>query len=224
MAVSERTRRTVRETQTRFELDADRLVELDRRHKLPGFAPLDEHARDGSMLIVRGKGVFVWDARGKQYLDGSSAIWNVNLGYGQSEVADTVRDQLEKLSFHLGLLNISTPPAAELAAKLASLAPGGLSRVFFTSGGSESNESVIRLSRLYFKLKGYKNKVTAIARNRGYHGSSTGAASLTGIEHFHEHFEPMMTRVRHIEPPYCYRCPWNKSYPSCGVVCADELE
>jgi adenosylmethionine-8-amino-7-oxononanoate aminotransferase len=80
MAVSERTRRTVRETQTRFELDADRLVELDRRHKLPGFAPLDEHARDGSMLIVRGKGVFVWDARGKQYLDGSSAIWNVNLG------------------------------------------------------------------------------------------------------------------------------------------------
>ena len=224
MAVSERTRRTVRETQTRFELDADRLVELDRRHKLPGFAPLDEHARDGSMLIVRGKGVFVWDARGKQYLDGSSAIWNVNLGYGQSEVADTVRDQLEKLSFHLGLLNISTPPAAELAAKLASLAPDGLDRVFFTSGGSESNESVIRLSRLYFKLKGYKNKVTAIARNRGYHGSSTGAASLTGIEHFHEHFEPMMARVRHIDPPYCYRCPWKKSYPSCGVACADELE
>jgi putrescine---pyruvate transaminase len=224
MAVSERTRRTPRETQTRFELDADRLVELDRRHKLPGFAPLDEHARDGSMLIVRGKGVFVWDARGKQYLDGSSAIWNVSLGYGQAEVAETVRDQLQKLSFHLGLLNISTPPAIELAAKLASLAPDGLNRVFFTSGGSESNESVIRLSRLYFKLKGYKNKVTAIARNRGYHGSSTGAASLTGIEHFHEHFEPMMPKVRHIEPPYCYRCPWKKSYPSCGVVCADELE
>jgi putrescine aminotransferase len=224
MAVSERTRSPARETQTRFELDVDRLVELDRRHKLPGFAPLDEHARDGSMVIVRGKGVFVWDARGKQYLDGSSAIWNVNLGYGQIEVAEAVRDQLEKLSFHLGLLNISTPPAIELAAKLASLAPKGLNRVFFTSGGSESNESVIRLSRLYFKLKGYKNKVTAIARNRGYHGSSTGAASLTGIEHFHEHFEPMMPRVRHIDPPYCYRCPWKKDYPSCGVVCADALE
>jgi putrescine aminotransferase len=224
MTVSERTRKPARETQTRFELDADRLIELDRRHKLPGFAPLDEHARDGSMVIVRGKGVFVWDARGKQYLDGSSAIWNVNLGYGQTEVAEAVRDQLEKLSFHLGLLNISTPPAIELAAKLASLAPKGLNRVFFTSGGSESNETVIRLSRLYFKLKGYKNKVTAIALNRGYHGSSTGAASLTGIEHFHEHFEPMMPRVRHIDPPYCYRCPWKKEYPSCGVGCADELE
>ena len=224
MVISERTKNPARETQTRFELDADRLIELDRRHKLPGFAPLDEHARDGSMVIVRGKGVFVWDVRGKQYLDGSSAIWNVNLGYGQTEVAEAVRDQLEKLSFHLGLLNISTPAAIELAAKLASLAPKGLNRILFSSGGSESNESVIRLSRLYFNLKGYKNKVTAIARNRGYHGSSTGAASLTGIEHFHEHFEPMMPRVRHIDPPYCYRCPWKKDYPSCGVVCADELE
>ena len=122
------------------------------------------------------------------------------------------------------MLNISTPSATELAAKLARLAPAGLNRVFFTSGGSESNESVIRLTRLYFKLKGYKNKVTAIARNRGYHGSSTGAASLTGIEHFHEHFEPMMPNVRHIDPPYCYRCPWKKSHPSCGMMCADELE
>ena len=137
----------------------------------------------------------------------SAAIWNVSLGYGQAEVAETVRDQLEKLSFHLGLLNISTPSATELAGKLASLAPDGLNRVFFTSGGSESNESVIRLSRLYFKLKGYKNKVTAIARNRGYHGSSTGAASLTGIEHFHEHFEPMMPNVRPCSsPPMTLAC------------------
>ncbi|MGD0076636.1 MAG: aspartate aminotransferase family protein [Candidatus Binataceae bacterium] len=225
MALTEgTTKRGPREPQTRFEINADRLIELDRKHKLPGFASLDEHAREGPLVIVRGKGVFVWDARGKQYLDGSSAIWNVNLGYGQSEVAEAVRDQLEQLSFHIGLLNISTPPAIELAAKIASLAPKGLSRVFFTSGGSESNETVIRLSRLYFKLKGYKNKTTAIARIRGYHGSSCGAASLTGIEHFHELFEPMLPKVRHIGPPYCYRCPWKKDYPSCGVVCADELE
>jgi putrescine aminotransferase len=226
MALTEGTTRSgTRGGETRFEIDADRLIELDRKHKLPGFAPLEEHARTGpSLLIVKGKGVFVWDVHGKQYLDGSAAIWNVNLGYGQSEVADVVRDQLMQLSYHIGLLNVSTPPAIELAAKLASLAPKGLNRVFFTSGGSESSETVIRLSRLYFKLKGYKNKTTAISRNRGYHGSSTGAASLTGIDHFHELFEPMLPKVRHIDPPYCYRCPWGKEYPSCGVVCADALE
>lgn len=210
--------------EVRFEIDAQRLDQLDRKHKLPGFASLDEHAHEGSLIIVRGKGVFVWDANGKQYLDGSSAIWNVNLGFGNQEIAEAVAQQLETLSFHLGLLNISTPPAIELAAKLAELAPPGLDRVFFTSGGSESNESVIRLTRLYYRLKGYKNKTVAIARTKGYHGSSCGAASLTGIDHFHEFFEPMLPDVRHIAPPYCYRCPLGKEYPSCAVACADELE
>ncbi|HEY2663779.1 MAG TPA: aspartate aminotransferase family protein [Candidatus Binataceae bacterium] len=209
---------------TRFELDTERLLELDRKHKLPAFAPIEEHAQKGSLIIVRGKGVWVWDSSGKKYLDGSSSIWNVNLGFGNREIAAAVQEQLENLSFHLTLLNISTPPAIELAAKLAEIAPPGLTRIFFTSGGSESNESVIRLSRLYFKLKGYKNKTTAIARLRGYHGSSTGAASLTGIDHFHEHFEPLLDKVRHIEPPFCYRCPLGKQYPSCAVACADELE
>jgi putrescine aminotransferase len=209
---------------TRFELDTNRLLELDRKHKLPAFAPIDEHAEKGSLIIVKGRGVWVWDASGKQYLDGSSSIWNVNLGFGNREIADAVRDQLENLSFHLTLLNMSTPPAIELAAKLAAIAPPGLTRIFFTSGGSESNESVIRLSRLYFKLRGYSNKTTAIARLRGYHGSSTGAASLTGIDHFHEHFEPLLEKVRHIDPPFCYRCPLGKEYPSCAVACADELE
>src|SRR5260370_34278424 len=121
-----------------------------------------EHGVWGRRISARGKGVFVWDANGKQYLDGSSAIWNVNLGFGNKEIADAVAHQLETLSFHLGLLNMSTPPAIELAARLASLAPPGLDRVFFTSGGSESNESVIPLTRLYYQLKGYKNKTVPI--------------------------------------------------------------
>ncbi len=213
-----------RANEIRFEIDARRLDELDRKHKLPGFASVKEHAEKGPLIIARGKGVFVWDASGKQYLDGSSAIWNVNLGFGNREIAAAVAQQLETLSFHLGLLNISTPPAIELAARLAALAPAGLERVFFTSGGSEANESVIRLARLYHRVRGYKHKTVAIARIKGYHGSSCGAASLTGIEHFHEFFEPMLPDVRHIAPPYCYHCPLGKEYPSCAVACADELE
>ena len=213
-----------RASEVRFEIDAKRLDELDRKHKLPGFASVKEHSEKGPLIIARGKGVFVWDANGKQYLDGSSAIWNVNLGFGNKEIAEAVAHQLETLSFHLGLLNISTPPAIELAARLAALAPAGLDRVFFTSGGSEANESVIRLARLYHRVRGYKNKTVATARTKGYHGSSCGAASLTGIEHFHEFFEPMLPDVRHIAPPYCYHCPLGKEYPSCAVACADELE
>lgn len=213
-----------RANEIRFEIDAKRLDELDRKHKMPGFASVKEHAEKGPLIIARGKGVFVWDANGKQYLDGSSAIWNVNLGFGNKEIAAAVAQQLETLSFHLGLLNISTPPAIELAARLAALAPSGLDRVFFTSGGSEANESVIRLARLYHRVRGYKHKTVAIARIKGYHGSSCGAASLTGIEHFHEFFEPMLPDVRHIAPPYCYHCPLAKEYPSCAVACADELE
>lgn len=209
---------------TRFELDAERMRALDRKHKMPAFEPMDEYLSRGSTIIVRGKGVFVWDVDGKQYLDGAAAIWNVNLGFGRKEIAEAVRDQLETLSFHLSLIDISTPPAIELAAKLAELAPPGLNRVLFTSGGSEANESVIRLSRLYFKLRGYPNKTTAIARRLGYHGSSCGAASLTGIDRFHDGFEPLLSKVRHIEPPYCYRCPLGKEYPACAVACADELE
>lgn len=204
--------------------DRERLAALDRAHKLPGFAPLAPHAERGSLIIVRGKGIWCWDADGRQYLDGCASIWNVNLGFGQKEIAEAVRDQLETLSFHLSLLNFSTPPAIELAAKLAALAPPGLNRVFFTSGGSESNETVIRLCRLYFKLQGLANKTTAIARRRGYHGSSMGAASLTGLDQFHRYFGPLLERVRHIDPPYCYRCPLGKAYPSCAVACADELE
>ena len=209
---------------SRPDREHQRLSELDRRHKLPGFAPLDEHAQNGSLIITRGKGVWCWDASGRQYLDGSASIWNVSLGFGQSEIAAAVRDQLETLCFHLNLLNLTTPPAIELAAALAALAPPGLTRVFLTSGGSEANETVLRLCRLYFKLKGYANKTTAIARRRGFHGSTMGAASLTGIDHFHEHFEPLLERVRHIDPPYCYRCPLGKEYPGCAVACADELE
>lgn len=207
-----------------FELNVNRLQELDRKHRLPSFTSIREHADSGSVIMVRGKGVFVWDANGKRYLDGSAAIWNVNLGFGRKEITEAVRDQLEILSYHTGLLDYSNPAMIELCAKLASIAPAGLNRVMLTSGGSESNESVIRLARLYFKLKGFANKTTAIARIRGYHGSSCGAASLTGIDHFQHYFEPMLQKVRHIEPPYCYRCPLGKEYPSCAVACADELE
>src|SRR6185295_13255286 len=97
-------------------------------------------------------------------------------------------------------------------------------RVVFTSGGSEANESMIRLVRLYWRLRGRKDKVGIVALNNAYHGSSTGAASLTGLANFHRHYEPLMPGVERMARPFCYRCELHKEYPSCGLACADELE
>jgi adenosylmethionine-8-amino-7-oxononanoate aminotransferase len=205
-------------------LDARRLIELDREHMLPSFVPLDEHAANGPTIMVRGKGVLVWDIDGNEYLDSAAGIWNVNLGFGRVEIADAVREQIKQLCFHINLLNLSTPPAIEFAARLAALAPGELKRVLLTSGGSESNETAVRLARLYFALRGSPGKTAAIARYFGYHGSTLAAAALTGIERFHRYYGPPALKVRHIAPPYRYRCELCREADACTLACADELE
>ena len=104
------------------------------------------------------------------------------------------------------------------------MAPKGLSHVMFTSGGSESNESVIRLVRLYWRLRGRADKIGIVALRNAYHGTSSGAASLTGLAGFHRYYEPQLPEVSRIPRPYCYRCELGKTYPACGLACADELE
>ena len=207
-----------------FELDVEKLRDLERHNKLPVFTTFQDHADGDFTVIVAGKGVYLWDAEGNQYLDGCSGIGNVGLGYDQTEIADAVHAQMKTLPFHLGGWNFSTPPSIELAAKLTQHAPDGLNRVIFVSGGSEANETVIKVSRLYFRLRGFEKKTTAIALDRSYHGATYGAASLTGLPHMHEHFEPMLSKVRHIPTPYRYRCEQCGTQPACTLACADMLE
>jgi len=104
------------------------------------------------------------------------------------------------------------------------MAPEGLTRVMFTCGGSESNETVIRLVRLYWRLRGFPDKIGIVALSGAYHGSSTGAASLTGLEAFHRGFEPLLPGVMRMARPHCYRCELELEFPSCALACADELE
>jgi adenosylmethionine-8-amino-7-oxononanoate aminotransferase len=112
----------------------------------------------------------------------------------------------------------------ELAAKLVKRAPKGLTRVIFTSGGSESTETIIRLLRSYWKAKGKTDRTKIVSLNMGYHGSSSGAASITGIPTFYQSVAPGLPGVHHMARPYCYRCELGKTYPSCQIACADELE
>jgi adenosylmethionine-8-amino-7-oxononanoate aminotransferase len=204
--------------------DADQVAREDRRHLVHGFASPAVTDAEGTITLVRGRGVWVWDIHGRRYLDGLASLWNVHVGHGRAEIARAVAAQTREIAFVPTLLGFSSPPAVRLAARLADLAPPGLTRVVFTSGGSEANESLIRLVRLYWRLRGRNEKHQIVALERAYHGSSMGAASLTGLPYFHQYFEPMMPGVLRMPNAYCYRCPLHLSYPGCGIACADELE
>jgi adenosylmethionine-8-amino-7-oxononanoate aminotransferase len=203
---------------------SDPLDRLDRDHLVHGFGSPALAASEGSLRLVRGRGVYVWDGDGRRYLDGLASLWNVAVGHGRSEIARAIATQSRALAFAPTLLGFSSEPAVRLAARLARMAPRGLRHVIFTSGGSDANETVIRLVRLYWRLRRRPDKIRIVALNGGYHGSSTGAASLTGLPAFHHYYEPMMPEVVRMVRPHCYRCELGREYPSCALACADELE
>lgn len=203
---------------------AKTLHQQDTAHLVHGFVPLQLQQQKGVPIFVKGQGVYLWDTEGKRYIDGLASLWNVHVGHGRKEINRAVAAQMEKLAFAPTLIGPTSVPTVQLATKLVKIAPKGLSRVIFTSGGSEANETVIRLVRAYWKAKGQPQKIKFVSLNQGYHGSSSGAAVLGGIPVFHKQMDPGLPGVLHMARPYCYRCELGKTYPSCQVACADELE
>ena len=200
------------------------LSRADRDHLIHGFVPLSKHQADGVPVFVRGEGGYVWDALGKRYIDGLASLWNVHVGHGRGEISRAAAEQMERLAFTPTLIGPASEPAIRLASRLAEMAPEGLTRVIFTSGGSEGNESVIRLVRAYWKARGEPGRTRFVTLNQGYHGTSSGAAMLTGITVFNQQMEPGLPGVHHMARPHCYRCELGKTWPDCGLACADELE
>src|SRR5699024_9599921 len=121
-----------------------------------------------------------------KYIEAMSSLWNVNVGYGRKELAEAAAHQMEKLAFTSSFSTFSNEPSILLAEKISSLAPENLNAVFFTSGGSESNDSAIKLVRHYWRIQGDPNKRKILARHRGYHGVSSASTSATGIQEFWE--------------------------------------
>src|SRR6195952_5274810 len=132
-------------------------------------------------IIVRGDGCYVYDEHGRRYLDGLSALFCVNSGHGRAELADAAAAQIRELDFFTNW-SYAHPRAIELAARIAQLAPAGLERVFFTSGGSEAVESAWKLVRAYHRLRGDEQRTKIVARDLAYHGTSLGALAATGLE------------------------------------------
>jgi adenosylmethionine-8-amino-7-oxononanoate aminotransferase len=180
------------------------LQDLARRHLWMHFTRLSAYVDHEIPIIVRGEGCYVYDEHGKRYLDGLSALFCVNIGHGRADIAQAGVDQAKELGFFTNW-SYAHPPAIELAARVASLAPGDLNRVFFTSGGSEAVESALKLARQYFKLVGKPNKYKVIAREIAYHGTSLGALSATGVTSLREPFEPLAPGGCHVPNTNTYR-------------------
>jgi adenosylmethionine-8-amino-7-oxononanoate aminotransferase len=174
-------------------------------------------------VLVRGEGVYVYDRAGKRYLDAIAGIAVVSVGHGRTEVAEAMARQARELAYCMANV-FANEPSQALARRVAALAPGDLNQVFFTSGGSEAVETAIKLARQYHLETGQPERYLVIARRQSYHGATLGALSATGMAGRRAKYLPLLLDFPHIAPAYCYRCPFNKTYPGCDLDCAQELE
>jgi adenosylmethionine-8-amino-7-oxononanoate aminotransferase len=184
--------RAQRQAQRHLWLHFSRMGAYDAEHQIP--------------MMVRGEGMYLWDEAGAKYLDGLSALFCVNAGHGRTELIEAALEQARQLDFST-LWSYAHPKAAELAAKIASLTPGDLNRVFFTSGGAEAVESAIKLARQFHKLTGNPLKTKVVARQIAYHGTTLGALSATGITELRTPFEPLAPAGVHVVNTNPYRPP-----------------
>lgn len=174
-------------------------------------------------LMERAEGVYIFDSKGGRYIDGVGGIGVVNIGHRVKEILEAMVEQAKKVCFIYNGQFI-TEPAINLAKKVVELAPPGLSKVFFVSGGSEAVETALKMARQYHVETGHPSKYRVIARWTSYHGNTIGALSMSGRPSWRKNFIPLLLNFPHIAPPYCYQCPFGKEYPSCGLECAYDLE
>ena len=189
-------------------VDTALIQALDREHFLHPFTDFKDLAARGARVITKAENIYVWDSEGHKILDAMSGLWCVNVGYGREELASAAYRQMMLLSYYNSFFQTTNVPAVQLAAKLASLAPevGGRSfrHVFYSSSGSESNDSNVRMVRRYWDLLGQPQRKVIISRNNAYHGSTMAGASLGGMSSMHAQGDLPIPNITHIGQPYFY--------------------
>lgn len=179
------------------------LQQLDAAHYIHPFT--DSGAMGaGARIIQRAAGVYLWDSDGNQFLDGMSGLWCVNIGYGRERLAQAAQRQLRELPYYNSFFQCATPVAIEFAEALAQVAPPGFNRVFFTGSGSESNDTVIRMIRHYWAVRGQPQRTVIISRHNAYHGSTLGGGSLGGMAAIHAQGGLPIPDVAHIRQPHYF--------------------
>jgi adenosylmethionine-8-amino-7-oxononanoate aminotransferase len=197
----------------------DMLLDADRRHLIHPLHHPKEHAQ--ARVFVEGRGAMLRTSDGGEYIDGLSALWNVNVGHGRKELADAAAAQMAKLAYASAYTGFSNEPAIRLAERIVGLAYSNMAAVYFTTGGAESNESAFKTARYYWKRMGKPNKVKIISRHYGYHGVTLAAMSATSLPGYQKMFGPLVPEFLQVAPPYPYRWPGNGD---AGIEAADAVE
>jgi len=187
--------------------------------------PADSQANPPK-IIVSAQGVHVSDVDGKELIDAVGGLWNVNLGYSCDPVKEAINQQLSALPYYSTFRGTTNDAVIELSYELSHFfAPDGLTRAFFTSGGSDSIETALRLARQYHKVRGEPGRVKYLSLKKGYHGTHTGGASINGNANFRTAYEPLLPGCYHVASPYAYRNPFNESDPEkLAALCVSALQ
>ena len=195
------------------------LLETDRRYLVHPLHHPDDHRQP--LVVVEGKGAILRDAEGREYIDGLSGLWNVNVGHGRGELADAASTQMRRIAFASAYIGATNEPAVRLAEKIVGHAYPNSAAVYFTTAGAESNESSFKFARYYWKIKDKPAKTKIISRVHAYHGVTMAAMSATGMAAYHKMFGPLVPGFIQVPPPYAYRWSGNEEP---GIAAADAVE
>ena len=192
-------------------------------YHLPPFSDYKSLHKEGTRIITRAEGHYIYDSEGHKILDGMAGLWCVNVGYGREELVEAATKQMRELPYYNAFFKTSHPAASQLSAKLAEITPEGLNHVFYANSGSEANDTIIRMVRHFWALECKPEKRVIIGRDYGYHGSTILAASMGGMVDMHRQaaHEPDFV---HIKPPYGFLYKGNQSEEMFAKTASSWLE
>ena len=200
-------------------------LERDLKHHLHPFSDGRELRELGMRVITRADGVYLTDSENNRILDGMAGLWCVNIGYGRDEIAEAAARQLQELPYYNTFFRTTTPPVIDLATRLSEITPEPINHFFFTNSGSEANDTIIKLVRYYWNLRGKRSKKIIVARDYAYHGVTMASASLSGLTDMHPQSDlPLPGIATHIEGPYWFRHGGDLTPEEYGIKAARALE
>lgn len=204
---------------------SDSLENDDKKYIWHPFTQMQDYEKEMPLIVEEGEGCILRDIWGNEYLDGVSSLWTNVHGHRKEKIDRAIKEQLDKIA-HSTLLGLSNVPAVRCAKKLVEISPRGLTKVFYSDNGSTAVEIALKMAFQYQKQakEGDPARELFISLTNAYHGDTIGSVSVGGIDLFHATYKTLLFNSLKAESPYCYRCAFGKSYPSCGLACLEQME